>query len=240
MWKIGSGLHEAVFNKLSLLPRGRLLDVGTDSGELPRRLAGLGFQASACDCIPVSDWRLEDVVSYRPCDLNIGLPYEDEMFEYVVCLEVIEHLDNPFALCRELRRVLRKDGTLYLSTPNILNLRSRVKFLLNGSFLFFDYPPIEWDRHKGRPNVHVHPIRYHELEYYLWKAGLDVTEVFTNARSNSWKLAFPLIWLIRSYARHMTKHSRQHGRISLARIYERILSDNLLFGTHLIVEGRRL
>lgn len=240
MLRIGVGLHEAVLNKLSLAPRGSVLDVGTEQGELARKLLPLGFHVAACDCLPDSAWKLGDAVHYRECDLNVGLPYQEESFDYVVCLEVIEHLDNPYALCQELRRVLRKDGRIYISTPNILNLRSRVKFLLDGSFLYYNFPPIEWDQHEGRPNVHVHPIRYHELEYFLYKAGLEVISTFTNVRSYGWKLAFPLIWLVRVYARHMIKRSRRKGGIPLERIYKRILSDDLFFGTHLIVEARRI
>ena len=240
MLTVGVGLHEAVINQLSLAPRGNVLDVGAGSGELAGKLSGLNFHVAACDCLPRSEWKLGDAVPYLECDMNVHLPYAESSFDYVVCLEVIEHLDNPFALCQELQRILRKKGTAYISTPNILNLRSRVKFLLDGSFLFFNFPPIEWDQHHGRPNVHVHPIRYHELEYFLYKAGLEVTLVFTNVRKYGWKLVFPLIWLIRAYANHMTKRSRRQGRIPLARIYKRILSDDLLFGTHLIVEAKRL
>lgn len=239
MGKVGKPLHEAVIERLANQPRGRVLDVGTESGELPRRLARLGFQAEACDCLPEGALSLGKEVAYRACDLNEGLPYDNERFDYIVCLEVIEHLDNPFALCRELRRVLRKSGRVYLSTPNILNLRSRIKFLLDGSFLYFDWPPIEWHQYKGRPSVHVHPIRYHELEYYLHQAGLHVREAFTNMRSNGWKRAAPLIWLMRAYADHMIARSRKNGRIRLERIYRRILSEDLLYGTHLIVQAER-
>jgi len=126
-------------------------------------------------------------VAYRECDINVALPYENESFDYVVCLEIIEHVDDPFALSRECRRELRKNGSLYISTPNILNMRSRMKFLLDGSFLFFNLPPMEWEERDGRPSVHVHPICYHELEYYLFRAGLNVVEAFTNERSTSWK-----------------------------------------------------
>ncbi len=237
MAKLGVPLQEAVIARIAAQRRGRVLDIGTESGHLALRLAALGFEAHACDCLPEPTAGLERNVAYRQCDLNVGLPYPDASFDYLACLEVIEHLDDPFALCRELRRVLRKDGRLYLSTPNILSLRSRVRFLLDGSFLYFDWPPIEWHRHKSRPSVHVHPIRYHELEYYLLQAGLHVKAAFTNMRSESWKWASPLVWGIRTYARHRTVRARAKHGICLDRIYRRILTEDLLYGTHLIVQA---
>lgn len=237
MLKRGVDLHQAVFNRLAALPKGRMLDAGAGSGELARKLAALGHDMALCDCVPASQWAYHDAGAYTQCDLAAGLPYAGESFDCVICLEVIEHMENPMALCREFRRVLRPGGRLVISTPNILSLRSRVKFLLDGSFVFFNYPLIEWDQRDGRPNVHVHPIRFHELEYYLHKAGLTVETAFTNLRSYSWRLLFPLIWLIRLYARHMTKRSHRPDRIPLDRIYPRILSDNVLFGTHLIMEA---
>ena len=235
MLKRGGDLHQVVFTKLADCPKGHVLDVG--SGGLAKKLASIGHQASACDCLPGQDWAHAGTVHYTECDLADGLPYPDASFEYIVCLEVIEHVENPMALCRELRRVLRPGGRLFISTPNILNLRSRVKFLLDGSFLFFNYPPIEWEAKEGRPSVHVCPIRYHELEYYLYKAELEVREVFSNLRSYSWRLFFPLELAIRLYAMHMKKRSYRLGKTRLNRIYSRILTDDLLFGSHLIVEA---
>ena len=240
MLKSGVDLHRAVFNKLANCPKGLVLDVGSRPGGLAQRLAAMGHEVSACDCLPKQEWAHGGTVSYAQCDFAAGLPYPDESFEYVVCLEVIEHVEDPIALCRELKRVLRQGGRLFISTPNILNLRSRVKFLLDGSFLFFNYPPIEWALKEGSPNVHAHPIRHHELEYYPYKAGLEAGEVFTNLRSYSWRLCFPLEWLIRLYARHMTKRSHRPDRIPLDRIYSRILTNDLLFGTHLIIEATRM
>lgn len=239
MLKSGVDPYQAVFNKLANCPKGLVLDVGSGPGGLARRLAAIGHEASACGCLPEQEWAHGRTVSYTQCDFAAGLPYPDESFECIVCLEVIEHVEDPMALCRELKRVLRSGGRLFISTPNILNMRSRVKFLPDGSFLFFNYPSIEWALKEGSPSVHAHPIRYHELEYYLYKAGLEVGETFTNLRSYSWRLCFPLEWLIRLYARHITKRWHRPDRIPLDRIYSRILTNDLLFGTHLIVDVRR-
>lgn len=46
------------------------------------------------------------------------LPFRDYSFDLVVSLGVIEHLDNPKIAVREMERVLKKEGILFLSTPN--------------------------------------------------------------------------------------------------------------------------
>jgi 2-polyprenyl-3-methyl-5-hydroxy-6-metoxy-1,4-benzoquinol methylase len=159
MLKRGVDLHQAVANRLRDSPCGRVLDAGAGLGELATKLGALGHDVSACDCLPESLWKHGGRIAYKQCDMNAGLPYENERFDYVVACEVIEHVENPFAFCRELKRITRRGGKVYISTPNILNLRSRVRFLLEGNYEFFRYPPIEWEKDGAGANVHVNPIR---------------------------------------------------------------------------------
>jgi ubiquinone/menaquinone biosynthesis C-methylase UbiE len=49
------------------------------------------------------------------------LPYRDATFDVIVSSETIEHLVDPAAALREMARVCRPGGTLYLTTPNYLN-----------------------------------------------------------------------------------------------------------------------
>jgi 2-polyprenyl-3-methyl-5-hydroxy-6-metoxy-1,4-benzoquinol methylase len=46
------------------------------------------------------------------------LPFEDGTFDLVLCNDVIEHLDKQEELVREIYRVLKEGGYLYLTTPN--------------------------------------------------------------------------------------------------------------------------
>jgi SAM-dependent methyltransferase len=50
------------------------------------------------------------------------LPYEDETFDLVTALDVVEHLDDDAAGLREFRRVLRPDGRILLFVPAFMFL----------------------------------------------------------------------------------------------------------------------
>jgi SAM-dependent methyltransferase len=54
------------------------------------------------------------------CTDALKLPLRTESCDTVVSLETIEHLHDPLAFGRELRRVIRPGGDVLLSTPNAL------------------------------------------------------------------------------------------------------------------------
>jgi SAM-dependent methyltransferase len=58
-----------------------------------------------------------ELVSLEVGDVR-KLPFPDASFDVTVCFEVIEHIDEPETVLTELRRVLRADGFLAVSSPN--------------------------------------------------------------------------------------------------------------------------
>jgi SAM-dependent methyltransferase len=51
-------------------------------------------------------------------DARAGLPFPDSSADYILCLEVMEHLERPTDFINEVRRVLKVGGRLILSVPN--------------------------------------------------------------------------------------------------------------------------
>jgi SAM-dependent methyltransferase len=93
---------------------GRVLDVG--AGESPWRelMPGatyVGLDTSHSDAFGMT--RRQDVVYYD----GVGLPFEDDEFDHVLCTEVLEHVGEPLPFLIDLHRVLRPGGTLALTVP---------------------------------------------------------------------------------------------------------------------------
>ena len=46
------------------------------------------------------------------------LPFEDDLFDHVIAVDVHEHVEDPNIITRELRRVTKLDGQLIINVPN--------------------------------------------------------------------------------------------------------------------------
>jgi SAM-dependent methyltransferase len=111
------------------LPRDvRVLDAGCGEGVLVEQYAGR---------LAIEGLDPNYVAPHVRQGSLTALPYPDEVFDRVLCLDVLEHLayeDQPRALL-EIRRVLRPDGEALISVPNLAHLQSRVHFLLTGRLI---------------------------------------------------------------------------------------------------------
>jgi SAM-dependent methyltransferase len=60
-------------------------------------------------------------ISAKVAGTGEDLPFGDDQFDLIVLTWVIEHLDRPAAVVRELYRVLKPGGQLVFLTPNVWN-----------------------------------------------------------------------------------------------------------------------
>jgi len=215
---------------------GRLLDLGCGDGDYSVRLGELGFQVTAAD-LDGERFRYRDAIEFKNCDVTQALPFTDASFDYVVFLEIIEHLKNPYSVVSELHRILKPKGRLVCSTPNILNLRSRARFLMEGIYEFFREPPLDQMNNpkEKKFNLHIVPYRFHELEYWLHEGGLAVEGIHASiCEGYGWSFLVPFI---RAQAFLKERRSNKKKGLDFSRIHRILHSKELLYGRHLIVKA---
>lgn len=95
----------------SVPPGSRVLDAGAGDAQYRELFAQHQYESADFQQVdkPYHD-------NTYVCDLA-KIPVESSRYDLVLMTQVLEHLPEPFDVLRELRRVLRPDGTLYLSCP---------------------------------------------------------------------------------------------------------------------------
>lgn len=106
---------------------GRLLDVGSGPGFFLDEAKKRGFEAEGVD---LSGWASAYAAEHFGIKVHTGdlagARFADRSFDVVVMNDFIEHVPDPKAMLAEARRILKNDGILYLSTPDINSALSRV------------------------------------------------------------------------------------------------------------------
>lgn len=130
IWEFDKYRILRMYNLLEREKPGRILDLGYLAGRdmLPLLRAGWdchGIEISPRACAEATKRGIK-AVQY---DLNKGIPFDDEFFNVVWAAEIIEHLLDTDLLLNECHRVLREDGVLLISTPNLASLINRVRLL---------------------------------------------------------------------------------------------------------------
>lgn len=181
-----------------VVPGARVLDLGAGEGFLTQAIGDHVRQAhgadeasvlSACDVTP-GIYRYPHVAC-DPIAPGVALPYPDATFDVVISVEVVEHVQDQFHFCREILRVLKPGGTAIVTTPNILNLNARVRFLHWGFATLFD-PLSLSSTDVVHTSGHIHPVSYYYLAYALLHAGAASVGVTYDRTKRSALLALVL------------------------------------------------
>jgi 2-polyprenyl-3-methyl-5-hydroxy-6-metoxy-1,4-benzoquinol methylase len=164
---------------------GKLLEIGAWDGTTIQHYRKK-FKGTAYG-IDISEKILQRAAQFfnevKVCDLDEQpIPFTDGFFDVVVCGEVIEHIFDTDNLLIEIRRVLRKNGILVISTPNIASFFNRL-------FILFGFQPLYTEvssrknhygnrfRQKGIvPAGHIRNFTYRAFHDIVTENGFKILE----------------------------------------------------------------
>lgn len=164
------GLHEQAFEFFTkYVEKGtKVLDIGAGAGAFSKRLYNNGYNVEAID-VETFEW-IPKEIPFLKLDLNKGLKSSvNKTYDALCCLEVIEHLENPWGFLREINSITNIGGKLLLTTPNITSFWSRMYFLRSGHFHGF----MPYDLSYG----HINPLSGYEIELIAKNTGWKVLEI---------------------------------------------------------------
>jgi len=108
----------------------RFLDVGCGEGFVLLQADQMGWEAYGLDIVDnrVGDAKL--IKNFKNCDL-IDANYPDNYFDCIYLDSILEHITNPKEYIKEISRILKKVGVIYIGVPNEDSLLNTVKKLRN-------------------------------------------------------------------------------------------------------------
>ncbi len=171
-----------IIEELDLHGGEKIIDVGCGDGYylyllsnlgMKLSLTGVDFDRRALESAKKNLWRKK--VRLVHGNLMSKLPFDDATFDKAVMSEVVEHLPNDVRGLKEVKRILKKNGTLILTVPNA-----------NYPFL---WDPINWLLEKlfnthiksgfwaGIWNQHIRLYKPRQIQRVVSKVGFRVSMV---------------------------------------------------------------
>jgi len=110
--------------------KAKVLDIGCADGDFSEKLIKLGFKCYGLETEKeaIKESTSKGIIVKKGSFLE-KFPFEDNYFDIVFAGEVIEHTVNDTGFLNETNRVLKKNGMLILTTPNLVSLGNRLLML---------------------------------------------------------------------------------------------------------------
>jgi SAM-dependent methyltransferase len=207
------GAHDALRAALDKAQPCTVLDAPAGEGILSEFLRLRGWNVHCAD-IDKGNFRLPHL-PLTQVDLNRALPFADATFDAVVCANALHRLYNPAGCVRELARVVRPGGRVYINVNNYASLAKRLRFLLYGSIdnqVNSSIAQQSTDAPEANLRVALHvPMMAAAIE----KAGLVVEKVAPSAMGVGDWLLSPLALFIRTCGLLVGPRSRKRNALAL-------------------------
>jgi len=188
--------HDTLLNFVKQATPCRILDVPAGKGGFALKLKQQGWDVH-CGDIDVGHFGVPEI-PVDELNLNQKLPYRDESFQAISCVNGIHRVLFPDRTIAEFSRILKPGGTLYLNVNNYSSIVKRLRFLLTGSLEEKITVPA-CEQTIDDPEAHVRsPIMYPRLALILQQAGFEVCEVRPAAVRARHRLLAPIAWFLKA------------------------------------------
>mgnify|MGYP003970902947 CR=1 FL=1 len=208
-----------------------ILDLPAGNGLVSKELKKLGYDIISAD---IND----EYPFYFQVNMEEPLPFKDEKFDAVICLEGIEHVMHPEILFSELARVLKKGGLLIISTPNVQSFYSRFQLLCTGYLFQFDpFDKIPLEPNKNADKGHISPVFYTQLRYYSDLHNLKTLKPSGGRLKRLVALPFFLPFILIGYLWSIRDWKKTSNKVETFEIIKHLFSIKLLFSRSLIFKA---
>jgi len=156
--------------------KGKLLDVGSGRGELLYVAQKMGWAAEGVETsTEFTNYSISKYnVAVRNCSLE-SAEFSSEKFDVVTLGAVIEHLYHPEVILKEINRILKPGGILWIDAPNESSLYNIV------GNLYFKMQSRDWVTHLSPtfPPYHVQGFTLNSMKTLLANTGYEIESIDT-------------------------------------------------------------
>lgn len=165
----------------------KVLDTACGNGQISQVLHLYGNNVFACD---IEDcFTADEEIKFTKTDLNKVFPYNENEFDYIINSTSLHYLNESSHYFAECKRILKKNGYLIFSLPNIQAIGNRLYFLRTGNFPEYSNAIL------SRKNF-LYPDYIFELLLHL---GFEVIEIRGAVPIKSFKIFLLNMFLKKSF-----------------------------------------
>ena len=122
--------YQKVEKIIRKLKKGSVLEIGCCGGEFLELLRKQGWKVKGIEISKKAVQRARSKkIDVKTYDVNKKIPFKDESFDVIFAGELVEHVFDDVKFLNECYRLLKKGGSVILTTPNLLSLKNRFLML---------------------------------------------------------------------------------------------------------------